>query len=65
MKSIIIALSVCAFLTGCILEETLTELNDRYCAETNEEKRKILINLIQVKFPEYPEGGLCNIKEVL
>lgn len=65
MKSIIIALSVCAVLAGCTLEETLTELNDRYCAETNEEKRKILINLIQVKFPEYPEGGLCNIKEVL
>ena len=65
MKKLMVIIVICTFLTGCILEEKLTELNDRYCAETNEEKRKILIKLIQVKFPEYPDGGLCNIEEVL
>lgn len=65
MKKLILYASVILVLSGCLLEEKLSELNDRYCAETNEEKRKVLIRLIQVKFPEYPEGGLCKIEEIL
>lgn len=40
-------------------------LNDKYCAEENEQMRQILITGIRFYFPAYPNDGYCNLVEML
>lgn len=63
MKNILIASALALTLSGCLVGDKLDALNKQYCAETNEEKREMLIAVIQAKFPMYPRGGLCKVEE--
>lgn len=62
-----IAFAVLLLVAGCNLEFLygLKELNDKYCAETNAEKRKLIIEAIRLKEPNYPEQGLCGVENVI
>lgn len=46
-----------------IINETVEDLNDKYCAEKNDKLREILIDRIQVYVPFYPEEGYCLLVE--
>lgn len=63
MKNTIILGVALLALSGCLVSDKLHELNAKYCAETNDEKREVLIAVIQAKFPMYPRGGLCKVEE--
>lgn len=77
MKNIIILLVILSVI-GCSstakvkMKEQLNEvataveiLNDKYCAEENEQIRQILITGIRFYFPAYPDDGYCNLMEML
>ena len=77
MKNIIILLVVLSIL-GCSstakvkMKEQFNEiahaveiLNDKYCAEENEQMRQILITGIRFYFPAYPDDGYCTLMEML
>lgn len=36
------------------------DLHDAYCGESNPVIKKALIKSIQLKLPEYPDGGICD-----
>lgn len=63
MKNILVGILAAVALSGCLVGDKLHDLNAKYCAETNEEKREMLIDVIQAKFPMYPRGGLCKVEE--
>ena len=65
MKIIYSMMLIVVLLAGCNLEflQDIKELNDKYCSETNAEKRKLLIDAIRVKKPDYPEDGLCGVEK--
>ena len=56
---------IIVLLAGCNLEflQDIKTLNDKYCAETNAEKRKLIIDAIRIKKPDYPEDGLCGVEK--
>jgi hypothetical protein len=77
MKHIIILLIVTSLL-GCSttakqkVRDTMADvahavevLNDKYCAETNEEMRNIIQTGIRFYFPAYPDDGYCDLVEIL
>lgn len=65
VKVAIACLVIIVLLPACNLEflQGLKALNDKYCAETNAEKRAKIIEAIRKKKPDYPDGGLCGIEE--
>ena len=77
MKNIIILLVILSII-GCSstakikMKEQLNEvahaveiLNDKICAEKNEELRAIIRTGIRFYFPGYPDEGYCNLVEML
>ena len=67
MKIIFTMMLIVVLSAGCNLEllQGLKELNDKYCSETNADKRKLLIEAIRMKKPDYPEEGLCGVENVI
>ena len=67
MKIISTMMLIVVLTSGCNLEFLygLKELNDKYCSETNADKRKQLIEAIRKKKSDYPEKGLCGIENVI
>ena len=65
MKIIYSMMLIVVLLAGCNLEflQDIKTLNDKYCAETNAEKRKLIIDAIRIKKPDYPEDGLCGAEK--
>lgn len=70
-KYLIIAAVVMFFMSGCTEEqkqkikdvrEKVIELNTKYCAETNESKRELLLSAIRLLEPSYPDNGLCGVE---
>ena len=77
MKNIIILVVILSII-GCSstakikMKEQINEvayavevLNDKYCAEENEQMRQILITGIRFYFPAYPDDGYCTLMEIL
>jgi hypothetical protein len=77
MKNVIILLII-VLLVGCStpakqkMKDNLVEiahavevLNDKYCAETNEDMRQIIQTGIRFYFPAYPKDGYCNLVEMV
>lgn len=67
MKIIFSLMLISVLLGGCNLEflQSLKTLNDKYCSETNADKRRIIIDAIRLKEPNYPEEGLCGVENVI
>lgn len=66
MKKVLLAVVLAVILTGCKYEDTaakIKELNNQYCAETNAEKRKLILAAIRLAQPLYPEDGICGFEE--
>lgn len=77
MKNIIILVVILSII-GCSstakikMKEQINEvahavevLNNKYCAEENEQMRQILITGIRFYFPAYPDDGYCTLMEIL
>jgi hypothetical protein len=71
MKNILMFTIIIVLFAGCTEEqkqkihdvkEKIIELNAKYCAETNESKRELLLSAIRLLEPSYPENGLCGVE---
>ncbi len=40
-------------------------LNAKYCAEENAHWREVFITAIRSQIPLYPDGGYCEIKDIV
>ena len=69
LKNIVFVMAL--FLVGCNEEqkqkmhevkEKIIKLNAEYCAESNNDKRALLLSAIRLLEPSYPENGLCGVE---
>jgi hypothetical protein len=74
MKKLLLIIALLTLL-GCkseqakeLLETASREakiLNAKYCAEENAHWREVFITAIRSQIPMYPDGGYCELREIV